>query len=133
MRAIRIMRHFQGIALASLLVTAGGCASSAVDTAPSLVRAESSIDSARSAGALEYAVSPLESAQDKLSQAHVLVERGEEAAAVRLAHEAELDARLAAAQAQQRKAQEALREIEVSIATLREEIARAEAQQGGRP
>jgi hypothetical protein len=67
-------------------------------------------------------------ARTKLDAAEDAAEEGEGARAARLAKEAELDATLASAIAQNQEMQAAVTEIERSIETLEEEIARNQSQ-----
>lgn len=110
------------IAAGLMIVT--GCASTGDRPVQQLTRAESSIEHAEQNGAREYSTVSLDQARDKLAQAQRAADRGETDQARRLAEQAELDAELAAAQASRGKADEALAEIDQSINTLREEIAR---------
>lgn len=110
--------------LAALVFLLTGCASSADRPTEELARANESIEAAEEAGAREYGLTALDRARTKSQEAMIAAERGDHDLAWRLAREAELDAELAAAQANHGKADAALAEINDSIDTLRTEIAR---------
>lgn len=110
--------------IAACALLPGGCASSPDRPAEELARAEQRIELAEQSGAREFGAPALDTAQTKLARARLAAEQGEYEEASRLATEAELDAELAAAQSNRGKAEESLREINASIATLRDEIAR---------
>lgn len=114
-------------ALALLFLS--GCATSGDRPDGQLAHASESIEAAEQTGAREFAPAALEMAKDKLDRARTATERGDHEIALRLAREAELDAELAAAQANRGKAQDALDEINESIRTLRNEIARNQMQE----
>lgn len=111
-------------AIAAGVLMVGGCASSPDQPVEQLARAEQSIELAEQNGAREFGSPALDKAQTKLARARLAAEEGEYEKASRLATQAELDAELAAAQSSRGKAQESLREINASIATLRDEVAR---------
>lgn len=112
--------------LAALLCLTMGCASTSIDTAPLIARADATIDSARSSGAREFEPDALDVAEEKLTQARLLAQSGEDEEAARLAAQAQLDAEFAAATAELRESEVALREINETIAALEEEIARSQ-------
>lgn len=115
-----------GIGCAALFL--GGCAGNEELTqtasADELARASASIADAESAGAYEHGSAELDRARTKLGAAENAIEEGEPALAARLAKEAELDATLASAIAQNQEMQAAVTEIERGIATLEQEISR---------
>jgi len=113
------------------LLLLAGCAASTPRPDSQLASAETSIELAEESGAREYGPTALERARTKLSLAQQAADRDENETALRLASEAELDAELAASQADRYKAEEALAEINQSIQTLREEIARNALNTGG--
>jgi hypothetical protein len=112
-------------ATAALLLSISGCASSPERPTQELIRAEKSIEIAEQSGAREYGRDALGRARDKQKNAEIAAERGDEEIALRLAREAEIDAELAVAQSNRGKAESSLAEIQNSIETLRQEIARA--------
>ncbi|MEJ8569140.1 DUF4398 domain-containing protein [Elongatibacter sediminis] len=112
------------LGLATLLVTATGCAAAPDRPDKQLTRAETSIEFAEQNGAREFGSSALDRARQNLEMAYDYADQDEYRAALRAAEKAELDAELAAAQANTSKADEALAEIRESIETLRREIAR---------
>jgi chromosome segregation ATPase len=112
----------------------GGCAGSDEREAAfddEFARASASITEAESAGAYEHGSAELEMARSKLNAAEEAAEEGEQALAARLAKEAELDATLASAIAQNQEMQDAVTEIERSIETLEQEISRNQSQSAG--
>ena len=98
--------------------------SSGPPTAPALSASEASIESARSAGAPELAAAELNNARGKLERARVLAQDGRNVEAIRMAEQADADAQLARARASSERSQRALAEVEASLRTLREELAR---------
>jgi chromosome segregation ATPase len=115
------------VGLSSMLLLAGCAASNERELAAyesDLARARAGIDEAQSAGAYEHGSAELERARSKLAAAENALEDDEPARAVRLAKESELDAKLATAIAQNQEMQDAVVEIERSIETLEQEIAR---------
>lgn len=115
---------------AAVLVGIAGCASTGERPERELAVAETNIQQAEQAGANQYAAQPLDSARDKLAAAQTAVAREEMHAAQRLAEEAAVDAELAGAMARNRKAEEAVEELNETIDVLREEIARAQTNTG---
>ncbi len=113
--------------LAAVAVTPlilAGCASTGERPDEQLAHASESIEAAEQSGGREYGPVALESAQSKLMLARSAADRGDHEEALRLAREAELEAELATARANRGKAEDALGELDESIRTLREEIAR---------
>lgn len=123
------LRMMAVLASASALVA--GCASAPQPADTQIVRAETSIENAADGGAREYASDLLEDARDKLVSAKLAAEKGDDDVALRLAEEAELDARVALARAGQTEAEESLREVRDGIETLRNELERSELPPGG--
>lgn len=115
-------------AAAALLL--GACGSSPERPDRQLARAESSIQQAERTGARHHGSLALDRAREKLNQARQAVDREDMELADRLAQEAEVDARLAAAQADRYESEDALREVNDSIETLRRELERSENQGG---
>lgn len=107
----------------------GGCAIWNDKPVEELAQASESISVAEQTGARQFGSVALENARTKLTAARLAAERGDDDVALRLAREAKLDAELAAAQANRGKAEAALAEIDASIQTLREEIARKQAKE----
>jgi hypothetical protein len=107
------------VTLATLLA---GCASTPRPTAE-LTRAHTLIDQAQQSGAQQYAPADLTAARDKTGAAENAANKGDTVVAQRLATEAALDAQLAAARADDAKAQQSARELNDSLNTLRNESA----------
>lgn len=99
-----------------------GCASAPDPLVPQIARAETNIENAEQTGAEQFASADLDMARTKLKQAEQAAENGNDATALRLANQAELDARVAAARAEEAEAQAALAEIKQGIETLRQEV-----------
>ncbi len=89
-----------------------------------LGRAQASIEHARRADAYESASAQLTTATEKVDDAEQLAADGEQVNATRLLDEAQVDANLAAATADNQEIQDALAEVQASIQALREEINR---------
>ena len=99
-----------------------GCAAAPEPADEMIVRAETTIENASQGGAAEYASTALDGAHKKLSAAKVAAESGEHDQAMRLAQEAEIDAEVAMALADQAEAEGALREVREGLDTLRQEL-----------
>lgn len=125
------IRPIPGMALATVLLTTAGCASAPDRPERQLARAETSVEFAAQNGAAEYGPAALERARQHLNAAQRQADDGDYEEALRSAEKAELDAELAAAQTNTRKAEEALDEINDSIATLRRELNQEGATTGG--
>jgi hypothetical protein len=119
----KLRAAFRYVFIVALMVVTGACASSNVP-APNTSNAESMIGQAEEAGAQEYAPLQLRNARKKIEQAKALVrdERFEEA--TRLTEEASIDAELATITSRSQKAQEAVKQLQETIDTLRNEIER---------
>lgn len=115
----------------AFLIGMAGCASSDERPDRVLAVAETNIQQAEQAGASRYAAQPLSSAKDKLAAAQAAVAREEMLSAERLAEEAAVDAELAGAMTRNRKAEEAVEEVNETIEVLRDEIARGQSSTGG--
>lgn len=118
--------------LAMPLAILCACASSPDRPFQDLARAEASIEQADRSGAQEYGATELDAARDKLAKARAAADSDENVAASRYAKEAALDAELATAITRSRKSELAVEELNRSIETLREEIARNQTQPGVR-
>jgi hypothetical protein len=110
---------------AALLTFVSGCASNEERPTEELIRARTLIEQARQSGAHQYAARDVEGAQDKLRSAEIAADQRDNAVARRLAVQASLDAELAVAKARSGQAETAAEEVQASLATLREEAARA--------
>lgn len=116
-------------AMLVVLAALGACASSPEPVAD-LARAEASIEQAEKSGAREYGPVELDAATDKLASARAAVAEGEMVLAENYAEEAALAGELATAKARTGKADAAVKDMEDSIAVLREEIARYQENEG---
>lgn len=117
------------LACAALLI---GCASDP-PSAPSIAAGASALETARSAGAPEFAAADLDQARGKLERARALAQAGNNREAIRMAEQAEVDAQLARAAAGSERSTRALNEVEASLRSLREELSRAATAQPVRP
>jgi hypothetical protein len=113
---------FVGIATFALLT---GCSVSKV-TEDAVARAETKIQQAQGAlGNSEGGAVEMQRARDHLVQAKTAVSEGEDEFAQRHAQQAELDADLAVAKAQNATARKATAELQASIEMLRKESQRS--------
>ncbi len=131
----KLMRNV--LAGCAAVLAASGCAGSSerADAGAyrdSLVKAEASVDAAEKAGAYESGSADLNRAREKLAAARKASEAGDEEVAQRLAIEADLDADVASATAQNQELQDALSELQQSIRTLQDEVRRNEQRRLGR-
>ncbi|HLU05398.1 MAG TPA: DUF4398 domain-containing protein [Woeseiaceae bacterium] len=108
------------------------CASGPDRPFQDLARAEASIEQADQTGAREYGATELAAARDKLAKARAAADSDDNVVASRYAKEAAVDAELATAITRNRKAELAVEELNRSIETLREEIARNQSRSGDR-
>lgn len=118
--------------LAAVGLIASGCGGTSERPTQDLARAEAGIEQAEQGGAGQYGALELQSARDKLERARAAVAAEEMRTAERLAEQAALDADLAAAMTRSGKAELAVKELENSIAVLREEISRGRGSEGER-
>jgi len=125
--ARKLWARSAAIGAAAILMSA--CASTREEPVKQLARAEASIEQAEGADARKYGVVELDAARQKYEQAQDAVKAGDMAKAARLAHEAELDAELAAAKARTRNIQKAADELERGIDVLKEEIHRTQTEE----
>lgn len=106
------------------------CASGPTAPTEELAVARSSVSSAEDAGALEHAQLDLRRAKQKLEQAEQARQNENYQEALQMAEQAEIDARYAAFRARSERAEDAVEELELSIAELRAEVARNLAEPG---
>jgi len=111
------------LALALPLALMAGCASGPKPDA-ALASGSSSLEAARAAGAPELAAVEIGDARNKLDQARTLAQAGRSRDAIRMAEQADADAQLARARASSERARRAVDEVDASLKTLREELAR---------
>lgn len=116
-------RYMVALTLFTVLLTSG-CASNADRPDEMLASARTSIEFAEESGARQFGDIALNRARQNLQQAERAADEGEFEEAKEFAHAAQLDAELAASQANRHKAEIALEEVNESIATLRREIDR---------
>jgi len=122
--------HSKTLLIAAPLAALCACASSPDRPFQDLARAEASIEQADQTGAREYGAAELDAAREKLARARAAADNDENVAASRYAREAAVDAELATAITRNRKAELAVEELNKSIETLRQEIARNQAPSG---
>lgn len=121
----------QGLLLLAALAMLTACASGPDRPTAEIARAEATIEQAEQSGARQYATAELDRAREKLAAAQSLADQDEMELARRHAEQAILDAELASAMARNRKAELAVDELNETIRTLREEIARNQDRSGG--
>lgn len=90
-----------------------------------IVLAQTSIERAERAGAVELAPIPIRDARDKLSQAKQAISDKDNEVALRLAEKADSDAQLAEALAQTAKADKSVADLNDSLRTLQNESRRS--------
>jgi hypothetical protein len=116
--------------LAGPLAAMSGCASSPDRPYQELARAEAGLEQAQQADARRFAGAELDAAEDKFRKARTAADENDNVLAARYAKEAALDAELATAITRNQKAKLAVDELNRSIETLREEIARHQSRSG---
>lgn len=117
-------RALHAVAAGSAVLALTACASTDAQPDPQIARAETSIRQAEQSGAPEHSAHELDMAREKLSQAQLAANNEEYVLAERLAEEASADAELAAALARTAEAETAVEEIQATLASLRQEVAR---------
>jgi hypothetical protein len=111
-----------GATSALSLAFLAGCASNEPVASPQLTAVRQAIDQAQQADAQHYATREINTARNKLEAAEDAHEKGEEARASDLAEQAKLDAEYAAAVAQNQEAQNAVKALNETLDTLRNEL-----------
>lgn len=120
------LRRLMLVALASCIgVFSSGCSTTPKPVAQ-LAGATTALMSAENQDATDFAPVAMDRARDKLRRAEEAVKKEEYGDAKRLAEEAQADAELAQAITGKTQAQVAVREMEISIEVLREEIMRGQ-------
>lgn len=114
------------VLLSGFLIALAGCSSMPRPDAE-LAGASAALMSAQNQGATQYAPVSMDRAREKLQQAEKAIQKEKYGQAKRLAEEAQADAELALATAGKEEAELAVREMEISIEVLREEIMRGQA------
>jgi hypothetical protein len=111
-------------ACAAVVLTLAACATSPVADEKIAV-AKASLQRAEGSGAPEFAPVELAAARDKLARAEKANAARELVPATQLAEQANADAQLAEAAAQQQRSHKAAMEFDASMATLRQESMRS--------
>ena len=107
----------------ALVVTAAGCASTPIPNEKIAV-AKASLQHAEQSGAPELAPVEMSQARDKLSRAEKAAADHDAQPATELAEQANVDAQLAEATAQEKKSHKAAMEFDASMQALRQESLR---------
>jgi hypothetical protein len=113
--------------LCGLAILLPGCSSTPVPEAE-IAGARAALVSAENQGSTPYAPVEMDRARDKLRRAEQAMQKEDYNEAKRLADEAQADAELAQALTGKSEAEQAVREMEISIEVLREEIMRSQSQ-----
>jgi len=114
--------HRVGMAVAGVMLVAG-CASTSAPTEQMAV-SRAAVSNALAAGGNQFAPVQFKSASDKLTAAERAMADKDYELALRLAEQAEVDAKLAAEMARSAKAQRAADALQDDIRVLRQEIER---------
>lgn len=109
-----------------MTILLAGCAGSVDRPIAQFASAEAAIEQADDSNAQKHAADRLAAAREKLASARTLSERGDHKEAQRLAHEAEIDARVAIAHANAADSEATAAELAESLRTLEQELARAQ-------
>ena len=109
---------------AAIILGVAACASTPVPN-EKLAVAKASVQRAEQAGAPEFAPVELSTARDKLARAEKAAADHEAQPATQLAEQANVDAQLAEATAQQQRSRKAAVEFDASMQALRQESLRA--------
>jgi len=109
---------------AAIALSAAACVTTPVPN-EELAVAKSSVQRAEQSGAPELAPVEMASARDKLARAERAAADRDALSATRLAQQADADAQLAEATAQEQRSRKAALELDASLQALRQESARA--------
>lgn len=120
----RLPRLQAAVSLCGLLLLSG-CSSTPVPDAE-IAGARAALTSAENMGATPHAPVEMDRAKEKLRRAEQAMRKEDYNEAKRLADEAQADAELAQALTGKAEAEQAVREMEISIEVLREEIMRSQ-------
>jgi len=120
----RLIRLGIAVSLAGVVILASGCSSTPVPEAE-IAGARAALMSAENQGATPYAPVEMDRAREKLRRAEQAMNKEDYHEAKRLAEESQADAELAQALTGKTEAEQAVREMEISIEVLREEISRS--------
>jgi septal ring factor EnvC (AmiA/AmiB activator) len=117
---------FRSVSLVPVLglLVMAGCGPTVPPPTEQLALAQNSVDSATGAGGYQYAPIELKTAQQKLTQAQLDMENKNNASALRLLQEAQVDAQLAAEKSRTAKAEQAVKELQKNLDMLQQEIRR---------
>jgi hypothetical protein len=122
---IQISKWAKGAGIcAALALTVAGCASTPIPNEKIAV-AKSSVARAEQSGAPEYAPVEMAAARDKLARAEKAAANKDGQPATQLAEQANADAQLAEATAQEHKSHKAAVEFDASMQALRQESQRS--------
>jgi hypothetical protein len=122
---IQISKWAKGAGIcAALALTVAGCASTPIPNEKIAV-AKSSVARAEQSGAPEYAPVEMAAARDKLARAERAAANKDGQPATQLAEQANADAQLAEATAQEHKSHKAAVEFDASMQALRQESQRS--------
>jgi chromosome segregation ATPase len=114
--------RLRGIFLMTGALALAACANEVPPPNSQITLSDSIIRDAESAGAVEYAPVELNTAREKLEAARREMQDENNEKALRLAEEAELDARVAQLRARTKTTHDAAAAIQASIDTMRREI-----------
>jgi len=112
------------VALCAAIVLTAGCATTPVPNEKIAV-AKSSVQRAEQSGAPELAPVEMAAARDKLARAEKAAADHDAAPATQLAEQANVDAQLAEATAQEQHSRKAAKEFDASLQALRQESLRS--------
>lgn len=121
------MRHVMAVCLVPLMALTACAYQRPEEVTAQMARTEAVLQQAEGSGAKETALSELQKAKDKYADAKVALRKDSEAgdaAAMRLAREAEADAKYASAKAQATRQQDAARQVQQGTQALSEEAQR---------
>lgn len=113
--------------LGSIVILVSGCSSTPIPEAE-IAGARAALVGAENQGATPYAAVEMDRARSKLRRAEQALRQKDYHEAKRLADEAQADAELAQALTGKAQAEQAVKEMEISIEVLREEIMRSQSQ-----
>ena len=120
------MKAPRTILVCAIALTAVGCVSNSQRPVREIATAQASVTMAEQNGAQRHSVEQLTKARQKISRASALAESGKTEHARRLAVEADIDARLAAAEAELHRSEESVKELDATLDTLETELNRGE-------
>ncbi|MES2911378.1 MAG: DUF4398 domain-containing protein [Pseudomonadota bacterium] len=122
----KTLKKWLAILCGASMVLMVGCSTQKTPAIADVAASQATVDSAATAGAMEYAPVEMKSAREKLALAKQAMVLKDYKSAIDLSNQAQADAQLAQGKANSAKAQEAAKALQEDIRVLREELNRTQ-------